>query len=100
MRRWFGITGVALGLLSAVATGEQSSFAGKPNFSGAWTLNTELSDAPVQSGVTANESDRAGGRGRSGGMGPGGFRGERFGPTVRGSDQRSALEELTSELTN
>jgi hypothetical protein len=101
MRRWYVITSVALGLVSAVATGRgQSPFAGKPNFSGAWTLNTELSDAPMQSGVSANESDRGAGRGRSGGMGPGGYRGERFGPTVNRSDQRSALEELTSELTN
>jgi len=96
-----GLTVVVFGLLSAIAIGlEQSPSTGKPNFSGAWTLNRDLSDTPVQPGVGANEFDRGTGRGRSGGLGAGGYRGERYGPTANRLDQRSAIEELTNELTN
>jgi hypothetical protein len=119
MKRWYGVTAVALGLLSAVTTGHgQSASAGKPNFSGVWILNRALSDAPPQPGIGARASgpggdqgDRAGrggrgefdrpaGGGRLGRTGDGGYRGERSGPTANRSDRRSAIEELTSELRN
>lgn len=122
MRRWRGITGLALGLLSAVATDRaQSPSAGKPNFSGVWILNRDLSDLPSQPGLGGSVSgqrgeqgdqgdrakgtgrgdfDRATGRSRSGGSGDDGYRGQRHGPTASLPDRRSAIEELTSDLRN
>src|SRR5207248_11401199 len=82
MKRWFGITASALGLASAVATvGAQPASTGRPNFSGAWTLNRDLGDK-TPSGLdvsgTGRRDDPRGGperSGRPGGLGPGGHRG-------------------------
>jgi hypothetical protein len=118
MKRWYGVTAVALGLLSAVTTGHgQSASAGKPNFSGVWILNRALSDAPPQTDIGARASgpgdqgdragragggefDRATGGGRLGRTGDGGYRGQRSGPTANSSDRRNAIDELTRELRN
>jgi hypothetical protein len=62
MSRFFRITWVALGVLSIVATaGAQSPSIGRPNFSGAWTLNRDLSDASAQrdSGAAVSHKESA-----------------------------------------
>jgi hypothetical protein len=118
MRRWYGIAGVALGLLSAVATGHGQPVSARPNFSGVWMLNRDLSDRPLQADISASPSeqggdranpgesgargefDRATGRGRSGGAENRGYRGDRFGPMGNTPDRRSTIDALTSELRN
>jgi hypothetical protein len=117
MIRWPRIAAVAVGLLlSAVAIGRgQPGPTGKPNFSGVWTLNRELSDVPVDPGTAVSASrpnddqdDRGAGssrgtpgrsnsRGRSDRFGDDGFRGERYGR--RGApDARRAIEDLIADL--
>lgn len=57
MRHWLRTTRVVLGVLSIVATARaQHPSIGKPNFSGAWTLNRDLADAPSQPDSGANVS--------------------------------------------
>jgi hypothetical protein len=122
MKRWFGIVTLAVALASAVATGRPQSPSGaKPNFSGLWTLNRDLSDSPQQGGSTASASGRSddrrngGARGRGSGIGGrtglgksgsteiGGDRGERYPPAPNTLSSRNAtheLQELTSEVRN
>ena len=118
MSQRFGTTCVAITLLSAVATvPAQSPAAGKPNFSGVWILNRDLSDMPSPPGIAADSSGRSDQDGRAGGMGRGGFdgvtgrgrsggspndgyRGERYGQTTNRPDGRSANDDLTSDLRN
>jgi hypothetical protein len=103
MRRGSAITAVALGLLSTVAIGRaQPVSAGKPNFSGVWTLNRDLSDKAslVEPGAARGDFDRVTGRGRSDALGDGGYRGERYGRAPANRDARSAIELLVRELRN
>ena len=118
MNRLCGITTVALGVVLAVAPGRaQSSSGGKPNFSGVWILNRDLSDAPSQPGISPSASaqggetgdragrsargefDRATGDERRGRMGSDAYRG-RVGPAASSTDRRVTIEELTSDLRN
>ena len=116
MKRWFGITIVALGLVSAVATClAQSPPAGKPNFSGAWTLNRDLSDKASRGGFDPSAADPRGdprggpgrtdrgepggamGRGRPGIMGPAGGPGDRYRTSPSAPTNRLTIQTLTSE---
>jgi hypothetical protein len=116
MSQRFGITCAAIALLSAVAMVPAQS-PGKPNFSGVWILNRDLSDMPSQPGVAANSSGRSdqdgrasgmgrggfdgvAGRGRSGGSPSDGYRGERYGQTTNRPDGRSVNDDLTGDLRN
>jgi hypothetical protein len=119
MRRCSAITAVALGLLSTVAIGRaQPVSAGKPNFSGVWTLNRDLSDkaSQVESGAGVSgqrgdqndaaksaargDFDRVTSRGRSDARGDGGYRGERTGRAAVTGEPRSSIELLVRELRN
>jgi hypothetical protein len=104
MWRWCGITGAVLGVVSTVATIRgQSPRIGKPNLSGAWTLNRDLSGPPSQPGTGANESPRGSARSEPEAVVP---RGE-FDRVYRGVPGRlpanraaapNAIEELIGEL--
>jgi hypothetical protein len=108
-------TAVSLAIISSLASGRaQPSSAGKPNFSGVWTLNRGLSDAPAQRVGAPNLSaqggdrtdrpagpsgfDRSTGRGRSDVERDDGYRRERGRP-ADGRDRRRTVEEVAAQLT-
>jgi hypothetical protein len=110
MNRWHWLAAVALGATCLTAVGRaQSRPADKPNFSGDWTLNRELSDEPrVGAEAARGTDDRRGGGGRRGGFGGGmGGRGGFGGMGRRGyggggrqeesADARTKLQELADE---
>jgi hypothetical protein len=82
-----------------------TSAAGRPNFSGEWILNRELSDAPQPGADRAADTDRSrggfggvggrGGFGRRGGFGGGYGRGR--GGTSQSTDERAAVDEAIDE---
>jgi len=118
MSQRYGIAGIAIVLLAEVASvPAQSPAAGRPNFSGVWILNRDLSDIPSLPGVSAGSSGRSDQDSRPGGVGPGsidgvaargrpggpptdGYRGERYGQRSNLPDGRAANEDLTSDLRN
>ena len=59
VRDWGVITCVVVGMVSTAATiSGQSPRTGRPNFSGAWTLNRDLSSPAAQPATGANEPAR------------------------------------------
>ena len=104
MRRWCEITCVAVGVVSTAATiYAQAPRTGRPNFSGAWTLNRDLSDPPPQGAAGTNEQSRGGGapRGPDGAVPRSQFRAYRGAPDrlpASGAAVPGAIDELIGEL--
>src|SRR5262249_5905654 len=79
-------------LMSATATDcAQPAAVERPNFTGAWTLNRALSDAPAAAGFGSNPAGARGDQiGATGRAGRGGFR-DGIGPEQRGGAPRSGV---------
>lgn len=127
MKRWHSVAIAAVTLTCGLATGAAQSAPSrptpvqsakapatdKPNFSGLWILNTDLSDNPTQAGLgpgqRQGDGPRSGGRrggfgggfggrgGFGGGYGRGGFAG---GQRPQGSPGDSSRTQLFNEVRN
>jgi hypothetical protein len=103
-RRAVAVTAVGVVCLAAFGRA-QSPLAGKPNFSGDWTLNRELSEGLHPHGPETQPSTdpRRGGRFGGGIGGPGGFGGMgrgRYGggpPQTENADARVKMQELVND---
>jgi hypothetical protein len=118
MKHWHWITVAGLVMLIGGASPRAQPPSGdKPNFTGSWVLDQDLSDNPQQVGFPSSNSGqtspRSGGGGRRGGSGGGfggrgGFGGGVFGGGSGGGrqqpqmsqDERNKIEELTNEVKN
>ena len=104
MRRWCEITCVTVGVVSTAATMcAQAPRTGRPNFSGAWTLNRDLSGPPAQPAAGTGEPSRGGGerRGPDGAVPRSQFRVYRGAPDRLSAGSAAApdpIEELIGEL--
>jgi hypothetical protein len=115
MQRWFAALAVAIGFISigfiwaTVSPRAQSASNDRPNISGVWLLNPDLSDGPQQVDAGWNRATQGnrrgggygrgvGGRGGFGGAGTGGYSGTR--PLPVSPDDRNKIQAITNDVRN